>query len=133
VTRIILDTNIWVMFLISKDYSKLDRLLISGQATLIFSEELLVEFLEVASRPKFKKYFKKSDVDAILDTIDDVAQFVKVLSKTNVCRDPKDNFLLSLAKDGNAEILITGDYDLLQLKKFGKTKIMTIADYLSRE
>jgi len=133
VTRIILDTNIWVMFLISKDYSKLDRLLISGQATLIFSEELLVEFLEVASRPKFKKYFKKSDVDAILDTIDDVAQFVKVVSKTNVCRDPKDNFLLSLAKDGNAEILITGDNDLLQLKKFGKTKIMTIADYLSSE
>lgn len=93
---------------------------------------MLVEFLEVASRPKFKKYFKKSDIDAILDTIDDVAQFITVVSKTNACRDPKDNFLLSLSKDGNADILITSDNDLLQLKKFGKTKILTISEYLDK-
>lgn len=129
-TKIVLDTNIWIKFLITKDYSKLDRLLFSGQVTLLFSEELLAEFLEVTNRPKFKKYFPKSDVDAILETIDDVAKFVTVVSKTNVCRDTKDNFLLSLSKDGNADILITGDKDLLQLKKFGKTKILTITDFL---
>ncbi len=129
-TKIVLDTNIWIKFLITKDYSKLDRLLFSRQVTLMFSEELLAEFIEVTDRPKFKKYFPKSDVDDILDTIDDVAKFVTVVSKANVCRDPKDNFLLSLSKDGNADILITGDNDLLQLKKFGKTKIMTITEYL---
>lgn len=131
-TKIVLDTNIWIKFLISKDYSKLDRLLFSGSVTLLFSEELLSEFLAVTSRPKFKKYFPKSDVDAILDTIDDIAKFVKVISNINVCRDPKDNFLLSLSKDGNADILITGDNDLLQLKKFGKTKILTISEYLDK-
>ena len=104
---------------ITKDYSKLDRLLLSQQVTLLFSEELLSEFLEVTARPKFKKYFPKSDVDSILDTIDDLVKFVNVVSKTNVCRDTKDNFLLSLSKDGNADILITGDNDLLHLKKFG--------------
>lgn len=129
-TKIVLDTNIWIKFLITKDYTKLDSLLLSAQVTLLFSEELLAEFIEVTRRPKFKKYFPKSDVEAILDTIDDVAKFVKVVSKANVCRDPKDNFLLSLSKDGKADFLITGDNDLLQLKKFGKTKILTITQYL---
>jgi len=131
VTKIVLDTNIWIKFLITKDYSKLDRMLLSGQVTLLFSEELLEEFIEVTARPKFKKYFPKSEVDNILDTIDEFAKFVNVVSKTNVCRDPKDNFLLSLSKDGNADILITGDNDLLQLKKFGRTKILTITEYLN--
>jgi len=46
-----------------------------------------------------------------------------------LCRDDKDNFLLALAKDSNADFLITGDKDLLILKKFEDTSIVTIADY----
>jgi len=53
-----------------------------------------------------------------------------VKTKTNVCRDPKDNFLLSLSLDGNADFLLTGDKDLLDLSKFGETYIVTIADFL---
>jgi uncharacterized protein len=53
--RIILDTNLWISFLITKDYSLLDKLLISGSYKLIFSQELLEEFIEVANRPKLKK------------------------------------------------------------------------------
>jgi predicted nucleic acid-binding protein len=34
-----------------------------------------------------------------------------------------------LAKDGNANYLITGDNDLLVLKKFEKTKIVTLSDF----
>lgn len=37
----------------------------------------------------------------------------RVIIDTNLCRDPKDNFLLSIAKDGNANYLLTGDNDLL--------------------
>jgi uncharacterized protein len=48
-----------------------------------------------------------------------------------VCRDEKDNFLLSLAFDGNADFLITGDQDLLELKKYKRTRIMTITDFLA--
>jgi len=43
--------------------------------------------------------------------------------------DPKDNFLLALAKDGNADYLITGDNNLLSLKEFGKTKIVTLSEF----
>jgi len=34
-----------------------------------------------------------------------------------------------LAKDGDADYLITGDNDLLVLKEFGKTKIVTLREF----
>jgi uncharacterized protein len=71
-----------------------------------------------------------SDIEEILETIEEYADLVKVQTKIEVCRDPKDNFLLSLSVDGNADILLTGDKDLLDLIKFGETKIMTISDFL---
>jgi predicted nucleic acid-binding protein len=57
--------------------------------------------------------------------------FVKVFSIVNVCRDVKDNFLLSLAIDGDVDYLITGDNDLLILKHYKKTSILTINDFIS--
>ena len=128
--RIIIDTNLWISFLITNNYSKLDEIIFSRQGILIFSQELLDEFLGVARRPKFRRFLSSLDVENILETIDEYAEFVKVHSKIDVCRDLKDNFLLLLATDSNADILLTGDKDLLDLVKFGKTSIITISDFL---
>jgi putative PIN family toxin of toxin-antitoxin system len=128
--RIILDTNLWISFLISKDFAKLDKILFSGKCRLVFSEELMQEFLQVASRPKFKKYFSPDDLEAILETIEDYADFCHVTTITTLCRDPKDNFLLSLAIDGEADYLLTGDNDLLDLGNAGKARIINITTYL---
>jgi putative PIN family toxin of toxin-antitoxin system len=132
VKRIILDTNLWISFLISNDLSKLDEIIFEKKAVLVFSNELLDEFLEVVKRPKFKRFFSKSALENILDTIDEYADFVFVKSKVSICRDSKDNFLLSLAKDGKADFLLTGDNDLLTIGIFEKTSIETISVFLSR-
>ena len=130
VSRIVIDTNLWISFLITKDYSKLDEIIFSHKSILVFSKELLEEFLEVAKRPKFRRFFSNDDIETILETIDEFADFVEVFAKIEICRDPKDNFLLALATDGNANVLLTGDKDLLELVKFGETQIMKISDYL---
>lgn len=130
VSRIIIDTNLWISFLITKDFTKLDKILFSGLGILVFSKELLNEFLQVAKRPKFRKYFSQTDIEDILETIEEFADFVEVKTKIKLCRDPKDNFLLSLSIDGNANYLITGDDDLLDLISFGKTNIITITNFL---
>ncbi len=127
--RIILDTNLWISFLITKDFSKLDEIIFSKESTLIFSEELIEEFLEVAKRPKFRRYFVQTDIEDLLETIDEYGEFIMVKSKINICRDGKDNFLLSLAVDGKADFLLTGDQDLLILEMIGKTKITTISSF----
>lgn len=128
--RLILDTNLWISFLISSKYEKLDKLLFDQNCTLLFSRELFEEFITVAARPKLKKYFLKNDLTDLLNTIDEVAEFVEVTSDVTECRDPKDNFLLSLAIDGNADYLLTGDNDLLVLERIGDTEIKTISEFL---
>lgn len=130
VNRIIIDTNLWISFLITKDFTKLDEIIFSRQGVLIFSQELLDEFLEVARRPKFRHFFSNTDIEEILETIEEYADFVNVESEIKICRDPKDNFLVSLSVDGNADFLLTGDKDLLDLKKIGETIILTISDFL---
>ena len=130
VNRIIIDTNLWISFLITKEFAKLDEIIFSRRCILVFSQELLDEFLEVARRPKFRKFFSVSDIEEILETIDEYADFIKVQTRIEVCRDTKDNFLLSLSVDGDADFLITGDKDLLDLIKFGNTTIITISDFL---
>lgn len=131
--RIIIDTNLWISFLLTSDFSKLDTIFENKSITLLFSQILIDEFIEVAQRPKFKKYFSLTDLENLLLQIKNQAEFIEVTSDIKLCRDPKDDFLLSLAKDGKATHLITGDKDLLDLKTFGKTKIITITNYLSKE
>lgn len=102
-SRIILDTNLWISFLISRDFSKLDELLFTKSCTLVFSQELIDEFIIVAKRPKFRRFFSEADIEDILETIDEYADFVDVKVTIDVCRDPKDNFLLSLSQDGKVD------------------------------
>ncbi len=78
--RIILDTNLWISFLITKDYSKLDKILFSGNCILLFSQELVDKFITVANRPKLRKYFSLPHIEGILETIDEYAEFVIVKS-----------------------------------------------------
>ena len=129
--KLILDTNLWISFLLTSNYTRLDQLLADNRATLLFSQELLNEFITVAQRPKFKKYFSLTDLQTILSAIRPKAEIIVVMSSVDLCRDPKDNFLLALALDGSATHLLTGDQDLLVLEKVGLTQILTLTDYLA--
>lgn len=130
--RVVIDTNLWISFLITKDFKKLDGKIKSGRVKLLFSLELIEEFLTVANRTKFKKYFGKDDLGLLLDLFDVYGELVDIRSKVKVCRDPKDNFLLSLAKDAKANFLITGDKDLLTIKKFEQTKIIEFSEFIKK-
>jgi len=55
---------------------------------------------------------------------------LKATSIVEVCRDPKDNYLLALAKGGEADFLISGDEDLLILKRFEDTEVVLISDFV---
>jgi len=128
--RVIIDTNLWISFLLTKDFAKIDSLFNSGCLILLFSQELLDEFIEVAQRPKFKKYFSVTDLQSLVQKMRTIAEFISATSNVKLCRDKKDNFLLALAKDGKATHLITGDKDLLVLDKVGSTEILSMRDYL---
>lgn len=127
--KIIVDTNLWVSFLLTKNYSFVDELLDLGIATLVFSQELLDELLSVVARPKLKRFFTTHSLESVLRLITDNALFYEVATTVSACRDEKDNFLLALAQESQADYLLTGDKDLLILKKFEQTNIITVATY----
>lgn len=127
--KVILDTNLWISFLISKRLNFIDDLLVNRKIILIFSDELIEEFLTVAQRPKFTRYFSKNNISNLFRLFDRYGELVNVYTKVEKCRDIKDNFLLNLAIDSKADYLITGDSDLLIIKKIENTKIITWKDF----
>ncbi|HVW13849.1 MAG TPA: putative toxin-antitoxin system toxin component, PIN family [Mucilaginibacter sp.] len=129
--RVILDTNILISLLITRDFLKFDKLITQDKVVFILSQELIEEFVEVAQRPKLKKYFAWTSVEKFILAIKNISELINVETNISVCRDPKDDFLLALAIDGQATHLITGDKDILVLKKIGKATILTMAEYLS--
>lgn len=130
--RIVIDTNLWVSFVISKQFHSLDALLFSEDVRLLFSIELIEEIQSTISKPKLKKHFSPNSIEEMLSIFDSFIDLVKVKTKVSVCRDPKDDFLLALAKDGHADYLVTGDKDLLSIGKFEQTEILTFTEFIEK-
>ena len=130
--RIILDTNLWISFLISKRLDFLDNYILNQEVTLVFSEELIGEFLSVTNRPSLKRFFTDREIVRLLNRFDEYGEIVSVRSNIQECRDPKDNFLLNLAVDSKADALVTGDKDLLSLKTIEKTQILSMRTFLDQ-
>ncbi|TRU49205.1 MAG: putative toxin-antitoxin system toxin component, PIN family [Microcystis aeruginosa Ma_QC_Ch_20071001_S25] len=128
--KVIIDTNLWISFLIGKQLASLKYLLIEKTLVPIFSPQLLNEINLVTKRPKLQNHFPQSKVQELLELLSIIGLCIETKSKINICRDAKDNYLLALAKDSQADFLITGDQDLLILQQFGITKIVTYQQFL---
>lgn len=116
--RVVIDTNIWISFLIGKSLIGLSDAIISNRVQILFSDALFSELLEVLQRPKFKKYFLSVTIEKLITLLYEKVEWIDITSQFNDCRDEKDNFLLDLAVSGRANYLITGDEDLLILNPF---------------
>lgn len=127
--KIIIDSNIWISFLIGKNLKGLQNHIDSQKLKIITCTEQLVELSEVFKKPKLKKYFSKEQVIEFFELLDESSECIKTLPKSDLCRDPKDNYLVSLAIISKANFLITGDNDLLDLKKIGDTVILKYSDF----
>jgi len=122
--RVVIDTNIWISFLIGKTLSGLSEAIMNDKIRILFSEELSDEFVEVLQRPKFEKYFSQEDIAELISLLRFKTEQIEITEHFTVCRDPKDNFLLDLCVSGNADYLITGDDDLLVLNPFRGVKVI---------
>ena len=92
--RVVIDTNIWISYLVGGLLQGLDEKILSKEVKVVVSEELLKELSEVSKRPKFNKIFTAERVKELFSLLDSYAIVVYPSQKVNICRDPKDNFLL---------------------------------------
>ena len=99
---------------------------------LLISEGTLEELANVLSRPKFDRYVTVRDRQEFLRLLVRVAEIVPVVYTVRACRDPKDDMFLDVALSGSANVIVTGDKDLLVLSPFQNIPIISPSAYLLR-
>ena len=98
---------------------------------ILVSEDTLGEISEVLSRRKFDPYVLIEDRQEFIRYLARICETVEIVRRIEACRDPKDNKFLELAINGNAEMIITGDNDLLVLNPFENIKIVRPSEVVS--
>lgn len=130
--KIIIDTNLWISFLIGKQTMRLKELLTRKEIKIFVCHELVDELINVASRPKFKKYISQDDLFQTLRIMELFCTKAVIMRRAeSEVRDAKDLYLLSLAETVKANYILTGDKDLLVLHKHKQTTILTLTDFFN--
>jgi uncharacterized protein len=123
--RVVLDTNVLVSAVLSSESLPGQTFrLAAGACTLLASEATLAEAEEVFQRPKFNSLVSPAARAEFLVAYREAVQLVPITSRIEICRDARDNKFLSLAIDGQADVIISGDADLLDLNPFGSIRIL---------
>lgn len=134
--RAVVDTNILVRALI-RPHGSVGPVLLrlrSGHYTLLYTQSLLEELVDVFSRPRIRDKYGVTE-----DDIKTVVALVLLHGKAGtvsqtlvVCRDPKDDKFLEAALAGNADVIVSGGEDLLVLDPFDGIPIVSPAEFLRR-
>jgi len=132
--RIVIDTNV----LISQHLSPRS---IPGRAferavrssVVLLSDATFIEMTVSLMKQKFDRYSSVAVRNKLLADFDAAAIRVQVTSTIEICRHAKDNKFLELAVDGNADLILTGDRDLLILSPFCGIPIVTPTQYLAED
>lgn len=129
IVRMVIDTNLWISFLIGKKLDCLLELLDNPWFELVSTARLNEEILEVSRRPKLRKYFREENVLLLEEWMNQHFVMVEIDDIPKRCRDPKDDYLLELAVRANAIYLVSGDKDLLDIGQINECRIMTVAQF----
>jgi putative PIN family toxin of toxin-antitoxin system len=129
--RVVLDTNVLVSALFfTGTASKLVPLWQQGAITVLLSRSILEEYLRVLSYPKFQ--LSEADIKSLIE--EDLLPYVQVVNPKRrlrvVKRDPSDDKFLECALAGKAEVIISGDKDLLSLGRYRRIRIQSPALFL---
>lgn len=130
--RVVLDTNVVVSGILFPGTVPARALWKAQAATVLASEAIRLEIADVLARARFDRYVP-ADIrhrlreEFIASTVD-----VIISHPIGVCRDPRHDKFLEAALHGRADLIVTGDRDLLALDPFHGIRIVTPAAFLAR-
>jgi putative PIN family toxin of toxin-antitoxin system len=134
IVRAVIDTNILISALIKPigNVGQVLRHLRDGSYVLIYSDQLLTELVDVLNRPRIRKKYGLSteDIETVVSLIMLRGETIVPKRRITICRDSKDNMFLEVAADGNANMIVSGDDDLLSLEEFEGIPIVTPFEFL---
>ena len=125
-SRVVADTNVLVSQLILPESLPARALRKTElESLLLVSDATMYELADVLSRDKFDRYVSRDDRKAFLLKLGAIAEFVPIVQLVRECRDPKDDKFLELAVNGRADVIITGDDDLLAMNPWRGIAVLT--------
>jgi uncharacterized protein len=129
--RYVFDTNVIISSVLVENSNPSKAFLYAlHYGEVLLSLEVLEELNDVFGREKFDRFVTSEERDEFLETFVERAILVEIVEKVRVCRDPKDDKILDLAINGQAEYIVSGDKDLLVLNPFRSLKIVTAEEFL---
>jgi uncharacterized protein len=134
--RIVLDVNVWISGLLWVGVpGRIFDLAADYQITIFVSEPIREDIKEILKRKKLQAKIQSLGV-SVEDLLAVVGQLSESCSTEAVevpeLRDPDDIVILETALAANAEVIITGDLDLLVLREFNGIHILTPQAFLSQ-
>jgi len=129
--RCVIDTNVIVsasLLAPSVPRQAVEKVL--RNSILLFSEDTMDELKDVLFRTKFDRYVSREERATFLAQLSAVAEFVPMIQLVRECGDPKDDNFLEVALNGRADVIITGDTDLLAMNPWREIATLSPAEYL---
>ncbi len=118
-TRAVVDVNVFVSALISPEgvAARLVQHTANRDFELVMSPRLVRELATVTQRSRFRQYFSVEEADRLITDLWDLGLRVDdARDIPTVTRDPDDDYLVALLRTSEADVLVTGDRDLLDLE-----------------
>ena len=126
--RIVIDANVIISSLVfGGKPEKFIKTIIAEKINVYTSPQLVSEILDVL-RKKF--HFSEEKIEKLERDILEISRIVYPVKKILAVRDIADNKVLEAAVEGKCSVIVTGDKDLLSLKKYKNIQILTASEFL---
>lgn len=129
--RVVLDTNVLVSSVLGGALETIMVKWLSGKFTLIASDGIINEYLDVLNRSKL--HLKRETIERITAYIVRHAEYVVPQEDIHFIEsDPKDDKFLEAAIAGKAHIIVSGDKHLLDIEEFQGIEIITAREFITQ-
>ena len=134
VDRAVVDTNVLISAVLQIEGQPRRVLDVMRRCNgmLLFSDETYRELRSRLRRPKFNRYVSQATRAVYLAQLMTVSEWVSITNAKLGCRDPDDDKFLETALIGDADCIITGDRDLLEMSPFHGIVILSPSDFLNQ-
>jgi uncharacterized protein len=121
--RIVVDTNVFVSAALKdKSLPALAVHLVTQHGVLLKSTATEQQLFDVLARPYLAPLIAPVALDWLKKLLA-VAETVTITTRIVACRDPTDDKFLELAANGHADLILSGDADLLMLNPFQESQL----------
>jgi putative PIN family toxin of toxin-antitoxin system len=128
--RVVVDTNVFVSAALKdKSFPALALHVVGQRGTLLKSAATERQLFEVLARPQLAALIDQASIDHI-NKLMAVAELVTITERIVACRDATDDKFLELAVNGKADVIVSGDADLLVLNPFRDIPIVMPATFV---